>query len=141
MEVIEITRIDKYYQEERKLRNLVLLRPIGLPDFGWEKFDHIANHFVMIEENKVIGCVLLVKKENGRAQLMQMAVEPSNQRKGIGKELLECLLEFAQKIDLKEVYCHARENAVPFYLKNNFNIYDDQFEEVGIVHRYMKFTF
>ena len=39
MEKVNIQRIeidDPLYQQERDLRNRILLRPIGIPDFGWE---------------------------------------------------------------------------------------------------------
>ena len=36
MEVKRISMLDPLYEFERKLRNTVLLGPIGLPDNGWE---------------------------------------------------------------------------------------------------------
>ncbi len=141
MDVIKINQSDsELYQQERELRNEVLLRPIGLPDFGWEQSDHIADHFVAVKDSIVIGCVILVKKDNNRAQLMQMAVKEEYQSKGIGKELLKKLLEHAINNNIKEVYCHAREKAIPFYLKNKFEVYDKPFVEVGVVHNYMKYV-
>jgi predicted N-acetyltransferase YhbS len=60
--------------------------------------DHKAWHFVAIEENTVIGCVVLnpLNPEKTKTQLMQMAVETNQQRKGIGKLLVEELLSFLQ---------------------------------------------
>jgi hypothetical protein len=45
---------------------------------------------------------------------MQMAVETNQQRKGIGKLLVE--LSFFAINGIKEIICHARNNAVSFYL-------------------------
>jgi predicted N-acetyltransferase YhbS len=61
--------------------------------------DHKAWHFVAIEENTVIGCVVLnpLNPEKTKTQLMQMAVETNQQRKGIGKLLVEELLSFANQ--------------------------------------------
>jgi predicted N-acetyltransferase YhbS len=49
-------------------------------------------------ENTVIGCVVLnpLNPEKTKTQLMQMAVETNQQRKGIGKLLVEELLSFLQ---------------------------------------------
>jgi len=140
MKVIKINQTDLVYQQERELRNEILLRPIGLPDYGWEKSDDLAHHFVAIDNNIVVGCVLLVPKENERAQLIQMAVKYEFQSKGIGRKLLNSLLEYAETVNIREVFCHARENAIPFYLKNNFTIYDQPFKEVGVIHSYMKYV-
>jgi predicted N-acetyltransferase YhbS len=60
-------------------------------------------HFVAIEENTVIGCVVLnpLNPEKTKTQLMQMAVETNQQRKGIGKLLVEELL-FCKSMELKK---------------------------------------
>ena len=128
------------YQQERQLRNEVLLRPIGLPDHAWEMKDDIAWHIVALENEKVIGCVLLapLNEENSEAQLMQMAVHPDFQRKGIGKLLVEEVLNIARENSISSVKCHSRAKAVDFYLKMGFNIYGEPFEEVGVMHRYMR---
>jgi predicted N-acetyltransferase YhbS len=39
---------------------------------------------------------------------MQMAVETNQQRKGIGKLLVEELLSFLQINGIKEIICHAK---------------------------------
>jgi ribosomal protein S18 acetylase RimI-like enzyme len=44
---------------------------------------------------------------------MQMAVETNQQRKGIGKLLVEEFL-FCKSNGIKEIICHARNNAVSF---------------------------
>ena len=124
---------DKLYQQERELRNRVLLRPIGLPDFAWEMFDEKSSHFVSIENDKVIGCVLLFP-DGEKAKLLQMAVDSNWQRKGIGNQLLDTLLKFAREKNITSVYCSAREDAIEFYLKAGFEIVSDYFEEVGVRH-------
>lgn len=128
------------YQLERELRNSILLRPIGLPNHAWEMHDEKAWHFVAVEDDKVIGCVVLVplNPEQTKTQLMQMAVETNQQGKGIGKLLVKELLAFSKSKGIKEVTCHARDNAVPFYLSLGFEIYDEPFVEVGIQHFHMR---
>jgi len=128
------------YQLERELRNEILLRPIGIPDHAWEMQDEKSWHFVAIENDNVIGCVVLVPldQEQTKTQLMQMAVETNQQGKGIGKLLVKELLAFSKSKGIKEVVCHSRDNAVPFYLNLGFEIFDDPFVEVGIQHYHMK---
>jgi predicted GNAT family N-acyltransferase len=102
--------------------------------------DHKAWHFVAVENENVIGCVVLnpLNPEKTKTQLMQMAVETDQQGKGIGKLLVKELLSFCKSNNIKEVVCHARNNAVPFYLSLGFTIYDDAFVEVGIPHEHMR---
>lgn len=129
---------DPLYQAERTLRNCVLLRPIGLPDHAWEMNDERAWHFVATDSGKVIGCVLLVPLGNHKAQLIQMAVAEKLQGKGIGKLLVGELLRFGKTQDIREVICHARQNAIPFYARLGFELYGEPFNEVGIPHRNMR---
>src|ERR1051325_10394063 len=141
--MISIHRIstkDNLYRQERDLRNRVLLRPIGLPDHAWEMNDEWSWHFVAVENNNVVGCVVLfpVDKEGHTAQLMQMAVESNLQGKGIGKLLVDHLLGFCRTKGIKEVVCHSRNNAVQFYSKLGFEIYGEPFTEVGIPHEHMR---
>ncbi len=128
------------YPLEQELRNKILLRPIGIPDHAWEMHDEKSWHFVAVEKDAVIGCVVLVplNATQTKTQLMQMAVETNQQGKGIGKLLVKELLDFSKSKGIKEVICHARDNAVPFYLNLGFEIYDDPFVEVGIQHYHMR---
>lgn len=136
-EIIRIEMDNPLYQKERELRNKVLLRPIGVPDFGWEMNDKNSWHFVAIEDAKVIGCVILfpLNEEKSKAQLMQMAVENSWQGKGVGKLLVQSLMAFAKTIEIKEVEIHSRAEVTTFYEQLGFRVYGDEFEEVGIKHR------
>jgi predicted GNAT family N-acyltransferase len=128
------------YQLERELRNKILLRPIGIPDHAWEMHDEKSWHFVVVKNDIVIGCVLLVPLDQAqkKTQLMQMAVETNQQRKGIGQLLVNELLSFCKSKGISEVVCHSRENAVPFYLNLGFELFDAPFMEVGIQHSHMR---
>ncbi len=152
MQSITIKRItldNPLYQAERELRNQILLRPIGIPDYGWEMYDRKSWHFVALNRDcavrtsradRLMGCVVLVPLDeiNQKAQLIQMAVDESMQGRGIGTLLVQELLKFAKARGLTEVACHARQEAVAFYRKFQFEVYDEPFEEVGLMHRHMK---
>ena len=142
MKTPEIRRIemeDPLYQQERDLRNRILLRPIGIPDFGWEKNDVNSWHFVALEGGNVIGCVVLVRLDDrgSKTQLIQMAVEKRFQGQGIGRSLVEHLIAFAQENKVSEIQIHARDDVTSFYERLGFEVVGDPFEEVGIKHRHM----
>jgi predicted GNAT family N-acyltransferase len=136
-EIIRIEMDDPRYQKERELRNKILLRPVGVPDYGWEMNDKNSWHFVAVEGAKVIGCVILypLNEEKSKAQLMQMAVDSPWQGKGIGKLLVKALIKFATNQGIKEIEIHSRAEVTTFYEQLGFQIYGDEFEEVGIKHR------
>lgn len=140
LKIKRISMSDPLYQQERDLRNRILLRPIGIPDFGWEKNDEKSWHFVAVENHKVRGCVVLVPLDDkpDKAQLIQMAVETNWQGKGLGKELVSALRKFAQEIDISEIRIHSRSNITAFYEQMGFEITGEEFEEVGIKHRHMR---
>ena len=136
----DIRRIDMenpLYQKERELRNKVLLRPIGIPDFGWEMNDSVSWHFVAMDKSELIGCVLLVPidTEISKGQLIQMAVETDWQGKGIGKLLVRSLIAFAVSQGIKEIEIHSRAEVTSFYEQLGFQVFGDEFEEVGVKHR------
>lgn len=135
-----ITTSDPLYQQERELRNRILLRPIGIPDFGWEMNDDKSWHFVAVKGQKVLGCVILVPQDDksDKAQLIQMAVESTWQGKGLGRLLVLALIKFAKQIQLSEIVIHSRSNITSFYEHLGFEIFGEEFEEVGIKHRYMR---
>lgn len=139
IEILNIDILDPLYQDERELRNKILLRPIGIPDYGWEQNDTISWHFVAVSDAKVIGCVVLVPLENSKqAQLIQMAVDTPWQGKGLGKQLVHHLLNFAKKNGLEEVLIHSRSDVTPFYESLGFSVYGETFEEVGIQHQHLR---
>ncbi len=142
MSSIKISRIsmeDPFYQQERDLRNRILLRPIGIPDFGWEHNDASSWHFIASEGGKVIGCVVLVRldQQASKTQLIQMAVEREFQGQGVGRMLVEHLISFASENRVREIRIHAREDVTAFYERLGFEIVGEPFEEVGIKHRHM----
>lgn len=138
LHLISITLDDPRYQTERELRNVVLLRPVGVPDYGWEMRDKESHHIVALEAGAVVGCVLLWPAGGGRGQLMQMAVAPEHQGKGIGRILVRAVLNKAVETNLQTVFCHARAEVIPFYAKLGFTGVGERFEEVGLEHLLME---
>lgn len=143
--MIEYLRIEPngpLYQAERELRNIILLRPIGIPDFGWEMRDQDSLHFVATLEDQVVGCVVLYPSpENPKsAQLMQMGVAKDMQGKGVGTGLVRLLRSYAEDHGIDEVTCHSRLDAVEFYSKLKFELVGEPFVEADVVHRHMTLT-
>jgi predicted GNAT family N-acyltransferase len=139
LKIINIDMQHPLYQEERELRNKILLRPIGIPDYGWEKNDPISWHFAAVSDGKIVGCVLLVPLDEQckKGQLIQMAVAKNWQGKGLGKQLVSALIDFAKNKDFTAIEIHSRADVTSFYVALGFSVYGKVFEEVGVQHQHL----
>jgi predicted N-acetyltransferase YhbS len=79
-----------------------------------EMHDQKAWHFVAVESDAVIGCVVLNPLTPENQCNSQMAVETDQQGKGIGKLLVKELLSFVMLTELKKWF--AMRETMPFLL-------------------------
>ena len=125
-------RIIKYgtsgYDKMVALRYKILRAPLGLT--------FSAEYLLCVCENEgqIVGCCILTPIDKTVVQLRQMAVDDSVQKKGIGAKLLLFAEESAKENGFDKIVLHARKVAIGFYLKYNYDIVGDEFEEVGIPH-------
>jgi ribosomal protein S18 acetylase RimI-like enzyme len=91
-------------------------------------------HVGAFDDNKMIGCVSLMKKkhpkfhQNDIYQLRGMAVLKAYRHKKIGNRLLDFALQHLLKKNADLVWCNVRTSAVGFYQKNHFLINGDEFD-------------
>lgn len=151
--MIRIQRIEPnspLYAQELDLRQRVLLEPIGLTieklgelfPGAEEKFEHFIAVVDHPKGERVVGCVCLLPNypKKGVAKLMQMAVDPQRQGEGIGRLLVAELERRAfGELKIKELFCHARDNATKFYEKLEWKISGPEFQEAGVKHYKMVF--
>ena len=132
-------RIIKYgtadYDKMVALRYKILREPLGLT-FSAEYLEKEKEDMLYVCENEgqIVGCCILTPIDKNIVQLRQMAVEDSTQKKGIGAKLLLFAEESAKANGFDKIVLHARKVAIGFYLKYNYGIVGDEFEEVGIPH-------
>jgi len=130
----EIPTDDPLYWEERRLRAKVLREPLGLkPGDEVFPFEHEANHYVALDGDSVVGCVLLHKRDE-EGKLFQTAVYPEYQGRGVGKKLVETLEHEAKRMGIKKIFLHARYVVKDFYEKLGYEAEGETFTEVGIKH-------
>jgi len=127
------------YQQMVQLRNDILRRPLGLqftPDeLEKEKEEILIGAF---EEEKMLGCCMLIKMEPGSVRLRQMAVLNNLQGKGIGRALMQFAENIARDRGFQKITMHARKTAVGFYEKLGYRVCGQEFEEVTIPHYVME---
>lgn len=135
----EIIYGSKEYKATVALRNELLRKPLGLKfskaQLAREKDDF---HLAAFEERELLGCMILTLCGPNEVQMRQVAVLEKLQKKGLGKELVAFGEDFARKKGYKKMVLHARDVAVPFYLKLGYRVVGEPFIEVNIPHRYME---
>ena len=121
------------------LRNEILRKPLGLL-FSEEELEKEKEDILMgaFEDDRLLGCCLLTRMDDGTVRLRQMAVPNSMQGKGVGRALMIFAENIARDLGYKKLCMHARKTAVGFYQKLGYGIAGDEFVEVTIPHYIME---
>ena len=85
----------KEYQLMVQLRNDILRKPLGM-DFTPEELEKEKENILIgaFEEDKLLGCCMLIRTSNPEIRLRQLAVLKNLQGKGIGR----AIIQFAENI-------------------------------------------
>jgi ribosomal protein S18 acetylase RimI-like enzyme len=125
----------KEYKQMVQLRNDILRKPLGLSftadELEKEKEEILIGAF---EEEKMLGCCMLITMEPGTVRLRQMAVLNNLQGKGIGRALMQFAENIARDRGFRKITMHARKTAIGFYEKLGYAVNGEQFEEVSLPH-------
>lgn len=81
------------------------------------------------ENNHLIGFARAVSDGRFRAYVEDVIIHQEWRRSGVGRELVESLLEDLDNIDIISLFCE--EELIPFYEKNRFKSSKSQF----VLHR------
>ena len=135
MNIEIIQHNSKTYWQSVKLRDKILRKPLGL-EFTKEELlkEDKQIHFVGFLSGKIVAILILVPKEKFVIKMRQVCVDENFQNKGLGKEMVQFAEKWAKTKNYKLIYCHARKNALNFYLKLNYKIKGEMFFEVNLEH-------
>ncbi len=127
------------YNDMVKLREEILRRPLGL-SFTPEELEKEKGNLMMAayDDDKMLGCCMLVAEEPHTVRLRQMAVRNDLQGKGVGKALIQFAENLARDHGYRRITMHARKNALGFYEKMGYRVHGNEFEEVTIPHYVME---
>ena len=122
------------------LRSMVL-RP-GLPEstchLEGDQADR-TQHFGLFKDEKILAIVSRMQSSYltpNDWQIRAMAVHPDHRREGLGREILQFVLEQGKEARTEIIWCNAREVAVPFYRSLGFQKVGDVFTVPGIGPHY-----
>ncbi|MER3497390.1 MAG: GNAT family N-acetyltransferase [Chitinophagaceae bacterium] len=129
----------KEYEQMIRLREEILRKPLGL-SFEKKELDAEKDNLLIgaFEDDKMLGCCMLVEENPETVRLRQMAVLNDLQGKGIGKALMQFAENLARDRGYKKLSMHARKNALGFYEKMGYKKIGEEFIEVTLPHYVME---
>ena len=136
MNIIKVDFATPEYDETIRLRYKILREPLGL-DFTEEQLavEYSDIHLAAYDESWILrGCLVLTPKNEKVLKMRQVAVDTDVQRKGVGQLLVKASEILALNEGFVKIELSARDTAMPFYQKLNYQIEGDMFEEIGIPH-------
>jgi GNAT superfamily N-acetyltransferase len=127
------------YEQMVKLRDEILRKPLGL-GFTKDELDSERGNLLIAayEDDRILGCCMLVEEEDQTVRLRQMAVPDAYQGKGIGRALMNFAENLARDRGYRRITMHARKNAAGFYEKMGYKRIGDEFLEITIPHYVME---
>ena len=116
----------------RKIRDAVFIVEQKVPvELEWDDWDSRSDHALALDGNgNPIGTARLLPD----GHLGRMAVLDPWRGKGVGRALVEALLQRARERGLRRIVLHAQTHASGFYRKLGFAEFGAPFEEAGIPH-------
>ncbi len=127
-----------FWKKAVELREHILRKPLG-QTFTEKELDEEKNHVQVVGmiNNKVEATSVLVPEE-GIIKMQRVVVSDKYRNLEIGSKMMRFCEQFAKEKGFQFIYCHARDSAVNFYLKNSYNKVGDYFDEDGIPHLKME---
>lgn len=125
------------YKSALHLSEEILRKPLGLT-FSQEELEKEKDYVQIVgfRGDELIATVALVP-EGEILRMRRVVVRDDLQNQGIASAMMKFCEEYALANGFKEIYCHARQTAVPFYKKNDYLSEGDSFLEQTIPHRKM----
>lgn len=117
------------------LRESVLRQPLGLSLYNEDTSSDAEDEiFIALQKEKVIGCVMMKTINQEEQKLRQMAICNDWQGRGVGALLVHHAEAAAIEKGIKKISLHAREYAIGFYEKQQYEVIGTAFLEVNIPH-------
>lgn len=127
------------YLRAVELREQVLRRPLGRGFTAAELATEAEQfHLILCRDGELAACAVLQRVMPGIARMRQVAVKTGLQGHGLGRVLVKHFEALAFSLEAREIKLHARQTAVPFYLRLGYEVAGPRFEEIGLPHLPMR---
>ena len=122
------------------IRTEVFIKEQGVSnDEEFDDKDPVSYYILIKEKNKPIGCGR-VYFQNNIAHLGRIAVIKEQRKNGVGRIVVENLIEIAKGKLPEAITLGAQLQAAPFYEKLGFKSYGDVYTDAGIEHINMSYS-
>ncbi len=118
------------------IRTAVFVEEQRIPaEMEWDAADAQCLHAVAYNRlGRPLATGRLLQHVPGVAKIGRMAVDQAVRGGGVGRAVLDALMQAARSRGDREVLLHAQTSAAPFYAKAGFVPRGEEFEEAGIPH-------
>lgn len=137
MHIIRSPKTSKEWESYYSLRWSILRKPIGMQK-GTEKDDieDSAIHRAIFKNKKIIGVGRLHYIDKNTSQIRYMAIIDQYRGIGLGKLMVEEFINISKKNNVLKVILYARESAIHFYKKMDFEI-SQKAHRLGDINHYL----
>lgn len=120
------------------LRYRILREPLG-KERGSERNegDETGIHFALFDKTQICAIARLDLQENGIAQVRFVAVDSTIQGRGYGRFIMDACEEKAKAIGCSKIILHARDYAVDFYKKLNYQLIEKSYKLFDVLQHYL----
>lgn len=137
--MIRVRKIKHKFDKELAFairRRVFVVEQLVDPEEEYDDEDEVSTHFIAEYNGEACGTARWRFKDKGVIKLERFAVDKAYRNKGVGKALVNAILEDLPLAD--KVMLHAQIQAVEFYGNLGFESYGPEFSEAGIRHFAMK---
>lgn len=135
---VKLTQDKKVIKNIISLRYNVLRKPWNKTvETATDELEYQAINAYIEVDNNIVACARLQDNGNGVGQIRFMAVDESQQGKGLGKLIVFELEAEAKKMGLKKIELQARDNAVEFYRACGYTIKEKTFLLWDLIQHYL----
>jgi YbgC/YbaW family acyl-CoA thioester hydrolase len=122
--------------DAQAIRTAVFVDEQKIPaDLEWDEADAACVHAVAYNRlGLALGTGRLLQHVPGVAKIGRMAVSQAVRGSGVGRAVLDALMQQARVRGDREVLLHAQSSAASFYARAGFSPRGAMFEEAGIPH-------
>jgi len=127
------------YNQELKLRDQVLRKPLGLSLYDENlKAEKDDFHIGAYANDHLIGVLILTKQNKKEIKMRQVAVSEQWRSINVGTALVRYAEHYAKNEGYEIVLLHARKTAREFYMKLGYESVGEEFLEINIPHYCMR---
>lgn len=119
----------------KKVRDAVFVNEQGIsPREVYDALDFEAVHLVYFDGNEPIAAGRIVQPGDTVYKIGRLAVLKQYRKQGLGKRLVEDMINYAEGKGGEKIEVGAQLRAVGFYKKLGFEAIGEEYEEIGVPH-------